>query len=423
MNKNIENHISGIQELIRGGATLTDATASYFENIADTDIQKIILRELSEIYKDQTEELKKLYPWNPEIFTRDVTDFEQYFKTYKPENGYICNVFATSNFDDGKLVFDRGTMNFIGARTSRGKTTAMVSMTVDALLNDKKVVFATFEETDRQIITRIVLNLAWRKISADKRFDEDGGAVENKDLWNGSYSVRDEIREVAFSPAKIFQSFVRNNWEKPDYNPFEKNQFPVKSMEVLKSALKQGYVEAQKFLLEGRLMIFNGYLADFRSYLDALVNIERGSVVFADYIQKIPTPGRDTRNRYESIKRMLREIDAAVKKNGLISINGAQFGRTDNKTNPKIKDSFTDEAFQESSDIEQIGEIEIGIGREPAKEDEKKGNRKERMFFSVLKNRNGKNDPAMEYDLIDGRKFSFYAAKYKDKRTLLEGER
>lgn len=399
----IDKHINEIQGSIITGIPLVEAVSSHFEEVSDLDLRKAVLRELAGIYQDQAEELKKLYPWNPEFFTRDVVEFEQYFKTYKPESGYICNVFATSNFDDGKLVFDRGTMNFIGARTSRGKTTAMVSMTVDALLNDKKVVFATFEETDRQIITRIVFNLAYRLILQEYNDNET--------------NFRSRINLTSFSPAKIFQSLIRNNWKNADYNPFKTNveDQDASDLKELSDKLKRAYTDVQGILREGRLMIFNGYLADFQNYLDTLANIERGSVVFADYIQKIPTPGRDNGNRYENIKRMLREIDSTVKKNGIISINGAQFGRTDNKTNPKIKDSFTDESFQESSDIEQIGEIEIGIGREPAKEDEKKGNRKERMFFSVLKNRNGKNDPAMEYDLIDGRKFSYYAANTKIK--------
>ena len=399
----IDKHINEIQGSIITGISLVEAVSSHFEEVPDIDLQKAILRELAGIYQDQAEELKKLYPWNPEFFTRDIVDFENYFKTYKPESGYICNVFATSTFEDGKLVFDRGTMNFIGARTSRGKTTAMVSMTVDALLNDKKVVFATFEETDRQIITRIVLNLTYKLILQEYNDNEA--------------NFRSRINLTPFSPGKIFQSLIRNDWKNADYNPFKSNaeDQDKKDLAELSDKLNRAYADVQGILREGRLMIFNGYLADFQNYLDTLANIERGSVVFADYIQKIPTPGRDTGNRYENIKRMLREIDSTVKKNGIISINGAQFGRTDNKTNPKIKDSFTDEAFQESSDIEQIGEIEIGIGREPAREDEKKGNKNERMFFSVLKNRNGKNDPAMEYDLIDGRKFSFYMANTKIK--------
>lgn len=399
----IDKHINEIQGSIITGTPLVDVVSSHFEEVPDIDLQKAVLRELAGIYQDQAEELKKLYPWNPEFFTRDVVEFEQYFKTYKPESGYICNVFATSNFDDGKLVFDRGTMNFIGARTSRGKTTAMVSMTVDALLNDKKVVFATFEETDRQIITRIVLNLTYRLILQEYNDNEA--------------NFRSRINLTPFSPAKIFQSLIRNDWKKADYNPFKTNveDQDANDLKELSYKLKRAYADVQEILREGRLMIFNGYLADFQNYLDTLANIERGSVVFADYIQKIPTPGRDNGNRYENIKRMLRDIDSTVKKNGIISINGAQFGRTDNKTNSKIKDSFTDESFQESSDIEQIGEIEIGIGREPAKEDKKNGSQEERMFFSVLKNRNGRNDPAMTYDLIDGRKFSYYAANTKIK--------
>ncbi len=394
MNAVIEKHISEIKKSVNDGTQLLDAVRNHFaEEISDVDLQKTLLRNLSEMpeYAEQVEELKKLYPWDPAIFTRDIVEFEKYFKNYKPENGYRCSVFATSAYDDGKLFFDRGRMNFVGARTSRGKTTAMVSMAVDALIQGLPVLFASFEEIDRQIITRIVLNIAWQSIMHD--FPE------------GEANARSRINFTSFSPGKLFQSLVRCG--KPEYNPFDHNNdgHADEDMKILIDALRAAYVTTAHFMKQGQLMIYNGYLADLQTYLDALANIDRGTVVFADYIQKIPTPGIDISNRYAGIKRLLHDIDAVVKKNDIISINGAQFGRTDNKTNAKIKDSFTDESFQESSDIEQIGEIEIGIGRDPAKKEGEKA----RMFFSVLKNRNGENNPALEFDLIDGRKFSYYA--------------
>lgn len=433
INEIINTQIKDIQSLINKGATLTDAVSGYFKAaVNDTETQKIILRELSEIHKDKAEELEALEALYPEDveFDHNPEELEKYLKNYKQDDGYECSIFATGPEKYDKLIFDRGTMNFIGARTSRGKTTAMVSMTVDALLQNKKVLFATFEETGRQIETRLVLNLAYRKLLADERFNKDNAdKAENKEFWNGSYSVLSEIQTVNFSPGKIFQSFVRNDWKNADYNPFKKDQkqthFAEKSMEVLKDVLQEAHKEVKAFLINKNLIIFDGYLTDLQHYLDRLTSIQRGTVIFADYIQKIPTPGING-NRYEGIKRLLKEIDTVVKKKDLICINGAQFGRVDNKTNAKLKDSFTDESFQESSDIEQIGEIEIGIGREPVikKENDKKGNPlenssdnedKPRMFFSILKNRNGENNPALEFDLVDGRKFSYFMANTKIK--------
>lgn len=403
----IEKHINEIQGSIITGIPLVEAVSSHFEEVSDLDLRKAVLRELAGIYQEQAEELKKLYPWNPEFFTRDVEGFETYLKNYKPENGYKCQVFNTSPFDDGKLVFDRGRMNFVGARTSRGKTTAMVSMAADALTQGLPVLFASFEEIDRQIITRLVLNFAWRWIIAN--------------FPTGENNSRSRINFTSFNPGKLFQSLVRNG--KAGYNPFDQNNdgHAEDDLNVLIEALKQGYIQTKNLLKEHRFMIFNGYLADLQNYLDALANIERGTVVFADYIQKIPIPNIGTSSsRYTGIKQLLRDLDAAVKKNDLISISGAQFGRTDNKTNSRVKDSFTDEAFQESSDIEQVGEIEIGIGRDPGIKEGSKSSKKSsteelkpepRMFFCVLKNRNGENNPALEYDLEDGRKFSYYATK------------
>ena len=424
MGKNFEKPITDIIQLIKENSDPIEAVKNYFESeVTNIDLQKVILRKLAEKpeFKGKEEELKKLRPRDANSFAEDE-GFEKYLQNYDPEKGYRCSVFATSTGKYGKLVFDRGTLNFIGARTSRGKTTAMVSMAVDALLQDRQVFFSTFEETGYQIITRIVLNFAYREIM-------------------NNFDLQDEIEKTSFSPGKIFQSIIRSG--EPEYNPFDKknkeNNDSKKAAEYLKSLeniLKETYYNKVKPLLRSnRLTIYNGYLNDLTSYLDELANIERGTVVFADYIQKIPTPAAiNSTNRYANIKQLLRDIDTVVKKNDIISINGAQFGRTDNKTNPNIKDSFTDESFQESSDIEQIGEIEIGIGRDPMNADEgrtkkgkktesentgtagnNKGKTKARMFFTVLKNRNGANDPTKEFDLVDGRKFSYYATDLNNK--------
>ena len=426
MGKNFEKPITDIIQLIKENSDPIEAVKNYFESeVTNIDLQKVILRKLAEKpeFKGMEEELTELYPWDSIL--SNTTKIKNYIRSYDPSKGYRCNVFATSNFDEGKLVFDRRTMNFIGARTSRGKTTAMISMAVDALLQGHKVLFSTFEETDVQIYTRIALNLAWKRILENKE--------NNEEFDDDDANFRSRIELASFSPAKIFQSIIRSG--EPGYNPFiaKNDGHAVEDLELLTKMLKDADKEAEQFLQNRQLMIYEGYLFDLQTYLEMLSHIKQGTVVFADYIQKIPTPMTGSNvNRYAGIKQMLSDLYAVVKKRDLISINGAQFGRTDNKTNSKIKDGFTDESFQESSDIEQIGEIEIGIGRDPgftASEEKGKGKNKSknkeaisteqsgnnkpkpRMFFSVLKNRNGENDPSLEFDLVDGRKFSYYATK------------
>lgn len=430
MNNILDNYVNNIIDLIKDPENPLkpiEAIQKIFkDNVKDDfDIQKAILSKLAEKqeFKGIEEELTELYPWDSIL--SNTAKIKNYIRSYDPSKGYVCSVFATSKFDEGKLIFDRKTMNFIGARTSRGKTTAMVSMAVDALLQGHKVLFSTFEETDVQIYTRIALNLAWKQILENKE--------NNKEFDDDDANFRSRIELTSFSPAKIFQSIIRSG--KPEYNPFaaKNDEYAVKDLELLTEILKDADKEAEQFLQNRQLMIYEGYLFDLQTYLEMLSHIKQGTVVFADYIQKIPTPmtGNNV-NRYAGIKQMLSDLYAVVKKRDLISINGAQFGRTDNKTNSKMKDGFTDESFQESSDIEQIGEIEIGIGRDPgftASEEKSKskgkgknkevilpeqsGNNKPkpRMFFSVLKNRNGENDPSLEFDLVDGRKFSYYATK------------
>lgn len=414
MNEMIERHVEKIQDLI-GKSDIENkidpieiVKTHFADEVAEIYKQKEILSELEKLpeFKDKTEELKKLFPRDPALCVCNSESIKSYLRNYDPSKGYKCKVFATSFnhntgelYSDGNLIFDRGTLNFIGARTSRGKTTAMVSMAIDALTNGLPVLFATFEETDVQIYTRMVLNLAYREI------------IEN--FPNNQDNLRSHVNLTSFSPGKIFHSIIRSG--EPEYNPFRSKDETQdeKDLKLLTEILKNADKKAEEFFNNGQFMILKGYLADLKTYLEGLTFIDRGSVVFSDYIQKIPTSIIPAENRYSNIKQMLRKIDEVVKKNDIISINGAQFGRIDNKTAPKMKDSFTDESFQESSDIEQVGEIEIGIGRDPKKTDDE--SEKDRMFFSVLKNRQGGNNPALEFDLIDGRKFSYYATNLKVK--------
>ena len=426
MDKLLEKRIDDIRGLIgetdpENNALTLDpiaAVKTYFKKKGtDIETQKEILRELPSYkeFEGKEEELKKLHPWDP-AFARDSKGIKDYIKNYDPAKGYICSVFATSKYD--KLVFDRGTMSFIGAKTSRGKTTAMVSMAVDALLQGHKVLFATFEETDVQIYTRIVLNLAWKTVIENEEENEEFDDNNDPDIF------RTHVNLAEFSPAKVFQSIIRCGGHS-DYNPFRSgavrdskgnygNQ-DEKDLKLLEEILKAADEKADSFFANGQLIIYSGYTKNFETYIDGLKNIDPGTVVFSDYIQKIPSPAKRAENRYIGIKQLLYDINTVVKENDLISINGAQFGRIDNKTDRKMKDSFTDESFQESSDIEQIADIGIGIGRDPADPNDK--NSKDKMFFAVLKNRRGSNNPAKEFDLIDGRKFSFYATDLRPKKN------
>ena len=235
MNNILDNYVNNIIDLIKdleNPLKPIEAIQKIFkDNVKDNfDVQKAILSKLTEKpeFKGMEEELIELYPWDSIL--SNTVKIKNYIRSYDPSKGYCCNVFATSNFDEGKLVFDRRTMNFIGARTSRGKTTAMISMAVDALLQGHKVLFSTFEETDVQIYTRIALNLAWKRILENKE--------NNEEFDDDDANFRSRIELASFSPAKIFQSIIRSG--EPGYNPFtaKNDGHAVEDLELLTKMLK-----------------------------------------------------------------------------------------------------------------------------------------------------------------------------------------
>jgi hypothetical protein len=73
---------------------------------------------------------------------------------YEPDKQFSPVLFAG-------LSFPEGSMSYIGARTTRGKTSMMVNMAREALSAERKTVFITLEESRRQILTRLALSLAF----------------------------------------------------------------------------------------------------------------------------------------------------------------------------------------------------------------------------------------------------------------------
>ncbi|MDR2923403.1 MAG: hypothetical protein LBU85_08700, partial [Treponema sp.] len=96
--------------------------------------------------------------------------YADYDKAWDKQNtaDFMPSMFA-------KIYFPNGTLNYVGARTGRGKTTAMVNIGIDALFllsentQPRKVLFISLEETQLEIISRFVLCLAYRNSTAENR--------------------------------------------------------------------------------------------------------------------------------------------------------------------------------------------------------------------------------------------------------------
>jgi len=131
---------------------------------AVSDAFKIILD--PELQKDFT-------PYNVDTFISEIKSFDP-TKEFEPTNMK-------------GVMFQRGTLNLIAARPSRGKTSLITSLAIDALTKENqknKVIFLTLEETNKQIYTRVFNNLIFshaKKLNQIKQIQSERPRVA---LWN-----------------------------------------------------------------------------------------------------------------------------------------------------------------------------------------------------------------------------------------------
>ncbi|MCQ2387836.1 MAG: hypothetical protein MJ066_05285, partial [Clostridia bacterium] len=116
-----------------------------------------IYKDLARIYpSEKTALLKKSALCNKYIVRN--TDFFLHNIINENENdNYKCTIFPPAG--NKTLNFPCGTLSYLGARTSRGKTTAMISIIVDALHQNKGVAIITNEESTDEIQLRLITAL------------------------------------------------------------------------------------------------------------------------------------------------------------------------------------------------------------------------------------------------------------------------
>lgn len=374
-----------------------DVAKKYIEeNITQKQITKFpslkknIFLKLSEEFPEQKTNFRKLAKReNPYIIT-NLLSFNNFLTNFNDEDNYKCNIFPKSNYNN--LVFTPGNIGFIGARTSRGKTTAEVSIAMDALRQNKKVFFVTMEESANQLTLRFLLNILYN-IGHFKNIDQELTEITNGIATNW----KTMLEENQFNPKQTVLSVLRNKGIADIFQNIP--NATAKFIQEINFAKEQ----LDFYLKEEKLTIFDGMSAPtFEEMIDTMADNDKGTICLLDYIQKVKTPKdiRQMENRFAVLKNASDKLANMTKKTNIILISGAQFGRTGNKDDPEAMDTFTDESFQECSAIEQIGEIEIGIGRQFK-------NGEKHSFYSILKDRdNGEYDPNVKYELAGLEKFS-----------------
>ena len=307
----------------------------------------------------------------------------------KPWNSYIDSVV---NFDDSKDyrsgIFERrfptGTISYIGARPGRGKTTILINIALDALNQDKPVIFVTAEETTKQILTRFILADTCTK-------HENDGRLVYED----------------FKPRQSLYNYLKDASRTLPGIEIKNGDFYGDSVKTIKS-----YIDSNK------LTIFEAYGATWQELTDFISDQEAGSVILIDYIQHLKSPERlITQQRYIQIQEISHQLADLAGVHGLILICGAQFQRPkadnqkDLETELKKPDSFNENSFREAGDIEQDGHILIGIGKNPGTEE---------LFYTCMKDREQSPDNGKCWMLKKNMAYSFLQGNKDDQGNKIE---
>jgi replicative DNA helicase len=278
----------------------------------------------------------------------EIMAFDEYVdacRNYNPSEGFCASLF-------NNVIFPPGTLSLIGARTSRGKTTALVNLArevITAATTNRKVLFLTLEMDPKAIITKLILSITFalgRK--ADYMLAREHPTKDHYLLFRDGVSIPTEDDKEGT------QRFI-------DY----RNE----AVNIVRLALENN-----------QLIIFDGRGGSHNKIINAVnIHADLNALVLLDYIQKVPAVDGGATDNYRRITDISHSIvNTAVRTNTII-IAGAQFSRMCGK-NGNGDDIFSDESFRESGDLEQDAENAIGIGWDKEKTV---------RFFEVLKCRQG----------------------------------
>lgn len=350
---------------------------------------------------NETPELKSYYifyddilqlatKYNPAIINL-IDGFVDKIKNQNDNDFFKCEVFKQllpgGNVEPLKIP--KGTLSYIGAMTHRGKTTALISIAVDALLQDKKVYFVTTEETPDQLIARFIKAFIIAKVVDDDQ-------------------------------QKLIKCFIKNNLDKVIEQYFKKQypQEPVKDSPGI--AVYRAVQKLETLFEKGKLIIIDHTKQRTFDELKTLLYtiVDSGSVILLDYMQHLKMPLNIPINTRQAIIQGQSQTlaDYAGHKD-LIIIAGAQFNRQGQTIGKPYEPDLLDlTLFRESGDIEQDAHLVIGIGKQEQPQNDGTDAVRVRRFYKILKQR-GKPYDNNQYEINDLSQFSFYEVMKEPENT------
>lgn len=268
-------------------------------------------------------------------------------KSYDPDKDFTPALFG--------VPFPDGTVSYIGARTSRGKTAAMLNLAREAITAKKprRVFFITLEMSPKQLLTRLALSLVYEKTA-------DLGTAAIKDLEQRERPMRDYYR------------IVRGLDIEGEAGGYYMATGTTAATEKIKAALESR-----------NLVMYDARGAGLETIISTIKgNAEKGTVILLDYIQRMPSPEGVYDSTYMRVKGISDRVLNAAAATDAVIIAGAQFNRQNKEAKGKSnRDTFDDTSFRESGDLEQDAHCAIGLGWWD--------NNKDSRFFEVLKVRDG----------------------------------
>lgn len=313
---------------------------------------------------------------------------------------YHCKVFQQLDKNTKKVKpvkFPNGSLSYIGARTGRGKTTAMISMAVDAVTQDKTTYFFTNEEGTKQIIMRLVKAFLY--------LDFATGA------WPASFDYNDKKCNYDFEPTAMQDLDIER-----DYTQFIRDTLKHPEMEAKGHELQRhvwaSFKKVANLLASRQITIIDGLAQKTFDDLEmTLENIKAGAVVFLDYIQHARKPEASTAQL--QLQKLSQTIADAAALKGFVVVSGAQLGRGSMEgVGKNDADKLGEQYFRESGDLEQDAHIIIQIGMQklPDGTTDDFGCNVSR-FYEILKHRDHEQDTS-QYRIMDNAGFSLYGCTF-----------
>lgn len=371
----------------------------------------VFLNQIAEKHPGHSSDIKRLSRNENRAYISDLAEYTKRKKDTNRNKGYTCNVFMQNNNkkkETRPLTIPAGTLSYLGAMTHRGKTTALISIAIDAIKQNaelkatgkpySKIVFITTEETPEQIFDRMIKALLYTDQRLNKAIFHEyakqytlNGDIDELDERLNAYMLTYEPQLLQTAPQNLQQAI---------YTSFE---------------TLQAYLEQELFAI-----IDHTQQRTFEELTATIKTLDNNSILLLDYIQHCKSPkDNGVNNRQVIIQGESQTLADLAGQKDLVIIAGGQFNRNGNKAeseSDKFKPDFLSPTlFRESGDIEQDAHLIIGIGQQSIKADGN-GDKPPHRFYEILKQRNHPQD-TNKYKIADNTLFSLYSCNFmKDEK-------